>query len=445
MGKLFGTDGVRGVANSELTPELAFRLGRAAGTLLKKPEQRTAIILGKDTRISGSLLESALAAGICSSGVDVYATGVIPTPAIAFLTKSMNACAGAVISASHNPFGDNGIKFFNNTGYKLADELEEQIEALVLGDMENLPRPTGNDVGRIIYFHDAANRYVEFLKEKINASFIGLRIVVDCANGAVSEIASRVYRELGAQVITIHDRPTGININEKCGSTHIESLQEAVLKHHADLGIAHDGDGDRVIAVDEKGQEVDGDKIMVICGLHLQKKGELRNKIVVTVMSNMGLKKAFEKEGIEVFETKVGDRYVLEKMLEVKAVLGGEQSGHIIFLQHNSTGDGILTALHLLSVVKETGRPLSELAKQMTTYPQVLVNVRVKDKSAWVENLAIKQAIAVAEKALGGNGRLLVRPSGTESLLRIMAEGENKAQLEKITEQLKEIMLKELG
>lgn len=445
MGKLFGTDGVRGVANSELTPELAFRLGRAAGTLLKKPEQRTAIILGKDTRISGSLLESALAAGICSSGVDVYATGVIPTPAIAFLTKSMNACAGAVISASHNPFGDNGIKFFNNTGYKLADELEEQIEALVLGDMENLPRPTGNDVGRIIYFHDAANRYVEFLKEKINASFIGLRIVVDCANGAVSEIASRVYRELGAQVITIHDRPTGININEKCGSTHIESLQEAVLKHHADLGIAHDGDGDRVIAVDEKGQEVDGDKIMVICGLHLQKKGELRNRIVVTVMSNMGLKKAFEKEGIEVFETKVGDRYVLEKMLEVKAVLGGEQSGHIIFLQHNSTGDGILTALHLLSVVKETGRPLSELAKQMTTYPQVLVNVRVKDKSAWVENLAIKQAIAVAEKALGGNGRLLVRPSGTEPLLRIMAEGENKAQLEKITEQLKEIMLKELG
>ena len=386
-----------------------------------------------------------MAAGICSSGVDVYATGVIPTPAIAFLTKSMNACAGAVISASHNPFGDNGIKFFNNTGYKLADELEEQIEALVLGDMENLPRPTGNDVGRVIYFHDAANRYVEFLKEKINASFIGLRIVVDCANGAVSEIASRVYRELGAQVITIHDRPTGININEKCGSTHIESLQEAVLKHHADLGIAHDGDGDRVIAVDEKGQEVDGDKIMVICGLHLQKKGELRNKIVVTVMSNMGLKKAFEKEGIEVFETKVGDRYVLEKMLEVKAVLGGEQSGHIIFLQHNSTGDGILTALHLLSVVKETGRPLSELAKQMTTYPQVLVNVRVKDKSAWVENLAIKQAIAVAEKALGGNGRLLVRPSGTESLLRIMAEGENKAQLEKITEQLKEIMLKELG
>ena len=445
MGKLFGTDGVRGIANSELTPELAFRLGRAAGTLLKKPEQRTAIILGKDTRISGSLLESALSAGLCSSGVDVYAAGVIPTPAVAFLTKSMNACAGAVISASHNPFGDNGIKFFNNAGYKLADELEEQIEALVLGDMKNLSRPTGSDVGRIIYFHNAVNRYVEFLKEKINASFTGLRVVVDCANGAVSEIASRVYRELGAQVISIHDQPTGVNINEKCGSIHIESLQEAVLKHHADLGIAHDGDGDRFIAVDEKGHEVDGDKIMVICGLHLQKKGELRNKVVVTIMSNIGLKKAFEKAGIEVFETNVGDRYVLEKMLEVRAVLGGEQSGHIIFLQHTSTGDGILTALHLLSVVKETGRPLSELAEQMTSYPQVLVNVRVKDKRAWAENQAIKQAIAVAEKVLGGNGRLLVRPSGTEPLLRVMAEGENKAQLEKITEQIKEVILKELG
>jgi len=445
MGKLFGTDGVRGIANSELTPELAFRLGRAAGILLKKPEQRTAIIVGKDTRISGSLLESALSAGICSSGVDVYATGVIPTPGIAFLTKSMNACAGAVISASHNRFNDNGIKFFNKTGYKLADELEEQIEALVLSDMENLPRPTGSDVGRIIYFHDAVNRYVEFLKEKINVSFTGLRIVVDCANGAVSEIASRVYRELGAQVLTIHDHPTGININEECGSTHIESLQEAVLEYHADLGLAHDGDGDRFIAVDEKGQEVNGDKIMVICGLHLQKKGELRHKVVVTVMSNLGLKKAFEKEGIEVFETKVGDRYVLEKMLEVRAVLGGEQSGHIIFLQHNSTGDGILTALHLLSVVKETGRPLSELAEQMSTYPQVLVNVSVKDKNAWVDNPAIKQAINVAEMELGDNGRLLVRPSGTEPLLRIMAEGEDKAQLEKITEQIKAIVLQEIG
>lgn len=445
MGKLFGTDGVRGIANSELTPELAFKLGKAAGYMLKKPEQRTAMILGKDTRISGSLLEGALAAGICSSGVDVYAAGVIPTPAVAYLTKEMKACAGAVISASHNPFGDNGIKFFNEKGYKLDDALEEKIEALVLGEMDQLTCPTGSEVGRIIYFHDAVNRYVEFLKEKVEVSFTGLRIVVDCANGAVSHIAPRIYRELGAQVITINDQPTGININDKCGSTHIESLQEAVLKHHADLGIAHDGDGDRFIAVDEKGQEVDGDRILVICGLELQKKGLLQNKIVVTIMSNMGLKKAFAKEGIEVFETKVGDRYVLEKMLATRAVLGGEQSGHIIFLQHNTTGDGILTALHLLSVIKETARPLSELAAQMTKYPQILINIRVKAKGTWTENAVIKKVIAQAEEDLGEKGRLLVRPSGTEPLLRVMAEGENKAQLEKITKQIKDVILEELG
>lgn len=445
MGKLFGTDGVRGVANSELSPELAFRLGRAAGALLRKSQQRSAMVLGKDTRISGSLLEGALAAGICSSGVDVYDAGVLPTPGVAYLTREMKACAGVVISASHNSFGDNGIKFFNETGYKLADELEEKIEALVLGKMENLPRPTGCHVGRVISFHDAANRYVEFLKEKAEPSFTGLRIVVDCANGAVSEIAPRVYRELGAQVMTINNQPTGTNINENCGSTQIASLQEAVIKHQADLGIAHDGDGDRFIAVDEKGQEVDGDKIMVICGLELQKKGQLRDKIVVTVMSNLGLKKAFQKAGIEVFETKVGDRYVLEKMLEVGAVLGGEQSGHIILLEHNTTGDGILTALHLLSVLKETQKPLSELAAQMTTYPQVLVNVRVKDKSTWIDNKVIKQAITQAEKELGSNGRLLVRPSGTEPLLRVMAEGENKARLEKMTAHIKKVILKELG
>lgn len=445
MGKLFGTDGVRGLANSELTPELAYRLGRAAGALLKKPEQRTAMILGKDTRISGSLLEGALAAGICSSGVDVYAAGVIPTPAVAYLTREMKTCAGVVISASHNPFADNGIKFFNKDGYKLADELEEQIEALVLADKDELPRPTGSEVGRIIFFHDAVNRYVEFLKGKAEASFTGLRIVVDCAHGAVSEVAPRVYRELGAEVISIHDRPTGININEKCGSTHPQALQEAVLKYKADLGIAHDGDGDRFIAVDEKGREIDGDKILVICGLALQKKGQLRDKVVVTVMSNLGLKKVFQKAGVQVYETKVGDRYVLEKMLETGAILGGEQSGHIIFLQQNTTGDGILTALHLLSVVQEAKKPLSELAEQMITYPQVLLNVKVKNKNYWAENKAIKQAIAQAEKSLGQNGRLLVRPSGTESLLRVMAEGEDKAQLTQIADSIGAIIAKELG
>jgi len=315
----------------------------------------------------------------------------------------------------------------------------------VLSETDNLPRPTGSEVGRIIPFPNALNRYVQFLKEKVELSLTGLRIVVDCANGAVSEVAPRVYRELGAQVISIHDLATGTNINKDCGSTHLESLQQAVLKHQADLGIAHDGDGDRLIAVDEKGQEVDGDKILVICGLALQAQGSLQEKVVVTVMSNLGLKRAFQKAGVQVYETKVGDRYVLEKMLETGAVLGGEQSGHIIFLQQNTTGDGVLTALHLLKVVKETGQPLSELAAQMSTYPQVLLNVRVKNKNSWVKNAAIKQAIVQAEKSLGQEGRLLVRPSGTEPLLRVMAEGEDQRQLEEIAERIGKIIVQELG
>lgn len=446
MGKLFGTDGVRGLANSELTPELAYKLGRAAGTLLKKPDKRTVMILGKDTRISGDLLEGALTAGICSAGVDVYTAGVIPTPAIAYLTREMkDCCAGVVISASHNPFSDNGIKFFNEKGYKLADELENQIEEFILEEKDDLPRPIGSEVGRIISFHDAVNRYVAFLKGKANGSFTGLRIVVDCAHGAVCGVAPRVLRELGAQVISINDLPTGVNINENCGSTHIQSLREAVLKYNADLGIAHDGDGDRVIAVDEKGQEVNGDQIMVICGLDLQEKGQLQDKVVVTVMSNLGLKKAFKKAGIQIYETGVGDRYVLEKMLETGAVLGGEQSGHIIFLQHNTTGDGILTALHLIEVVKESKRTLSDLAAEMVMYPQVLLNVRVKDKKAWKENVAIKKAIALGEETLGDNGRILVRPSGTEPLIRVMAEGEDTVQLKEITSRIGEVIGQEIG
>lgn len=446
MGKLFGTDGVRGLANSELTPELAYKLGRAAGALLKKPSKRTAMILGKDTRISGDMLENALAAGICSAGVDVYAAGVIPTPAVAYLTREMkDCCAGVVISASHNPFHDNGIKFFNNQGYKLADEVENQIEEFILEGKDNLARPIGSEVGRIISFHDAVNRYAAFLKGKVNVPFTGLKIVVDCAHGAVCEIAPRVLRELGAQVISINDLPTGVNINENCGSTHIQSLREAVIQYNADLGVAHDGDGDRVIAVDEKGQEVDGDKIMVICGLDLQTKGQLQDKVVVTVMSNIGLKKAFKKAGIQIYESTVGDRYVLEKMLETGAVLGGEQSGHIIFLQHNTTGDGILTALHLISVVKESKRTLSDLAARMVTYPQVLLNIRVKDKTAWSENTAIKEAIIRGEEVLGDNGRILVRPSGTEPLVRVMAEGEEPAQLKEITSRIGEVITREIG
>lgn len=444
MGKLFGTDGVRGLANRELTPELAYKLGRVAGALLKKPEQRTTLILGKDTRISGSMLEGALAAGICSSGVDVYLAGVIPTPAVAFLIRELRVCAGAVISASHNPFADNGIKFFNEKGYKLADELEEKIEELVQSSGDDLPRPTGSELGRIFLMDDAVDRYVGFLKEKGKVSLTGLRVVVDCANGAVCEVAPRVLRELGAQVISLHDLPTGVNINEKCGSTHIQSLQEAVQKYEADVGIAHDGDGDRVIVVDEKGQEVNGDKILVICGLALQTKGQLQDKVVVTVMSNIGLKKAFAKAGVHIYETRVGDRYVLEKMLETGAILGGEQSGHIIFLQHNTTGDGILTALNLLSVLQEAGVKMSELAMQMETYPQVLINVRVKDKK-WEKSVGIRQSIAESEEILGQEGRILVRPSGTEPLIRVMAEGKDKTQLEEIAGRIGQLIAQELG
>ena len=445
MSKLFGTDGVRGLANQELTPELAFSLGRAAGTLLKNSDERTAILLGIDTRISSSMLESALAAGICSAGVDVYAAGVIPTPGVAYLTKEIKTCAGVMISASHNSFEDNGIKFFDEFGYKLPDEVEEKIETLVLRGTENLPRPIGGDVGRIIPFPNALNRYGQFLKEAVNVSLTGLRIVVDCAHGAVSEIAPRVYRELGAQVISINDLPTGVNINHNCGSTHLRALQDAVLKYEANLGIAHDGDGDRVLFVDENGKIVDGDQTLVICGLDLQAKGLLKGKIVVTVMSNLGLKKAFQEAGVQVYETQVGDRYVLEKMLQSGAILGGEQSGHIIFLRQNTTGDGLLTALQLLKIIRETRQPLSELVKQMTVYPQVLVNVKVKNKENWQENEAIATAISEGERLLGANGRLLVRPSGTEPLLRIMAEGMDKVQLEKITAKIAEVIAEELA
>lgn len=446
MGKLFGTDGVRGLANSDLTPELAYRLGRVAAALLKKqkPGLRTAIVLGKDTRISGAMLEAALAAGVCSSGVDVYLAGVIPTPAIAYLTRKLQVCSGVVISASHNPFADNGIKFFNEQGYKLPDELEEQIEELVLQKEVPLPRPTGSELGKIIPLEKAVDDYVNFLKEKLPVSLKGLKIVVDCAHGAVSEVAPRVYRELGAQVISINDLPTGTNINEKCGSTHLASLQEAVLKYGADMGIAHDGDGDRVIAVDENGKEVNGDKILVICGLALQAAGKLQEKVVVTVMSNLGLKKAFQQAGVHVYETKVGDRYVLEKMLETGTILGGEQSGHIIFTRYNTTGDGILTALTLLGVIVESGKKLSALAAQMETYPQVLLNVKVADKD-WEKHPAIRQAITAGEQELGGDGRILVRPSGTEPLIRVMAEGKDEKQLKEIAGRIGKIIEQELG
>lgn len=424
MGALFGTDGVRGVANLELTPELAFRLGRAGAEVLSREKKRPSIIIGKDTRISSDMLEAALTAGICSVGADVFHVGVLPTPGVAYLTRAMEAAAGVVISASHNPVADNGIKFFGGNGYKLDDSVEEEIESKVLAEKDDLPRASGVNVGRVYDVPGAVERYAEFLKATIKVDLQGLTIVVDGANGAAYEVAPRVLRELGARVIPINCLPNGININAHCGSTYPDVMREAVLEHRADLGIAHDGDADRVIAVDAEGNMVDGDSIMVICGLHRRRQGKLPlDTIVVTVMSNLGLHLALKQEGIKLLETKVGDRYVLEEMLRSGAVLGGEQSGHIIFLEHNTTGDGVLTALQLLAAVRESGRPLSELARQMIRLPQVLVNVRVKDKSALDTCLPVQESIERASKMMGENGRILVRPSGTEPLVRVMAEG----------------------
>lgn len=446
MTKLFGTDGVRGCANKDLTPELAFKLGRAAGVLLKQDNNKAAIVVGRDTRLSGPMLEGALTAGITSAGVDVYLAGVIPTPAIAFLVRDLKCVAGAVISASHNPAPDNGIKFFNNKGYKLDDALEERIENIIEGGLAGFPRPIGNELGRIINLKDADDRYVSYLKSALPIDIKGLKIVLDCANGASFRVAPRLFNELGAQVISINDLPDGLNINDNCGSTYPKSLQEAVVKYKADLGLAFDGDADRVIAVDEKGQIVDGDKILVICGLFMQDNNILNdNKIVVTVMSNLGLKQAFEKAGISVLETKVGDRYVLEEMLKNGAILGGEQSGHIIFLEFNTTGDGVLSGINLVKIVKEKKKTLSKLAEQMITLPQILVNVKVKSKDGWEDNDRIKGALAEKNMQLKDKGRLLVRASGTEPLIRVMAEGPDKDELERITHDLADIISKELG
>ncbi|NLT96279.1 MAG: phosphoglucosamine mutase [Clostridia bacterium] len=444
--KIFGTDGVRGQANSELTPELAYKLGRAAAYLLNPLDKKKAIVIGKDTRISGDMLESALIAGICSAGVNVLRLGVMPTPGIAYLTRKLEAMAGVVISASHNPAADNGIKFFNHEGYKLSDELEEKIEHLIFNEMDKIPYPTGANIGRVENVTNSIELYKEFLKEAIDVDLKGLKIVVDCANGAASPITPGLLRDLGAEVISIFDQPDGLNINAGCGSTHLEALQEAVLKEGAHLGIAHDGDSDRLLAVDEAGRLLDGDQIMAACALQLKRQGLLAgNKVVVTVMSNLGLKQACERYGIEVEETKVGDRYVLERMQEIGAVLGGEQSGHIIFLNHNTTGDGIITALKLLEVVRKTGKPLSELAALMERLPQVLINVRVKDKNSWKNNAAIQQVVQQAEKQLGKRGRILVRPSGTEPMIRVMAEGNDQRELEEITKGIAMVIEKELN
>ncbi len=440
MRKLFGTDGVRGIANKDLTPLLAYELGRAGAYLLTRKVKgpvKPAIVIGKDTRISGDMLEAALTAGICSVGVDVLRVGVMPTPAVAFLTRDLKAAAGVVISASHNPVEDNGIKFFASTGYKLPDEVEVEIEKLIDQGLPALPRPTGPEVGSVKDVSDAADRYVQFAKGTINCRLDGLKMVVDCANGAASFLSPRILQELGAEVVPLNHQPTGININQGCGSTHPETVAGQVVKYRADLGLAYDGDADRVIAADEQGNIVDGDHIMVICSTHLKKLGRLpNNTVVVTVMSNLGLRLGLREAKIRVLETQVGDRYVLEELLKSGAAFGGEQSGHIIFLEHSTTGDGIVTGLQLAAVVKETGQTVSGLAAQMEKLPQVLINVRVTNKTTAVEHEEVKKVVRKGEERLGQKGRILVRPSGTEPKVRVMAEGPDEEQLQDIVENI---------
>ena len=433
MGRFFGTDGIRGVANRDLTPETAFALGRAVAYVLAGDYDEPLITIGKDTRISGDMLEAALAAGICSGGVDVYLLGVVPTPAIAYLTRHLKAHAGAVISASHNPMEDNGIKFFNQFGYKLSDEVEDKIASFVLERSGEIPRPVGKQVGRIIHLDQGKNIYMSYLAKAFDGSLKGLKVVVDSANGAASDVMPPLLKKLGAKVISIADEPNGVNINEDCGSTHMENLRDNVIQHKADIGIAHDGDADRMLAVDELGRIVDGDQIMAIAAKNLKARGALKgNKLVGTVMSNLGLRKFCQAEGIEFVSTQVGDRYVLEEMIAGGAVLGGEQSGHVIYRKHNTTGDGPLSALMLLKAMQEEKKPLSELADQMIIYPQVLRNVRVQDRDGAMGDESFRKAIAQAEERLGERGRILVRPSGTEPLVRIMAEGENLEEIEAI-------------
>ena len=449
MTRLFGTDGVRGEANSVLTPEMAYRLGRAATIYFgKESEEQPLILIGRDTRLSGEMFEAALTAGICSAGGRAMLAGVIPTPAIAYLARRHKAKAGIVISASHNPFHDNGIKFFGGDGYKLPDAVEDELEAIVrqLESEDNYARPTGDRIGHIEYRTDLLNQYIEFVMGTCPERFDGMKVVLDCANGAAYEVMPRILRELGAKVKVIHALPNGVNINDSCGSTHLESLQKAVLENGADFGIAHDGDADRCLCVDEKGQIIDGDHILVICAQDMMRKGTLPyNTVVSTVMANIGFHKAIKKAGGRVEITQVGDRYVLENMLKNGYKIGGEQSGHIIFSEYSTTGDGPITALQVLASVKRSGHKASELTKLMTTYPQLLVNVRVATKEGWEENEAIKAAIEAGNQELGSDGRILVRPSGTEPLIRVMAEGPEQEQLEEICHRIADVVKKEQG
>ncbi len=427
MGKLFGTDGIRGIANEyPITCEMAMDIGRAVAHLFSVGTDRSKIVIGKDTRISGDMIESALVSGICSMGVDAVIADVLPTPGIAYMTSSTDANAGIVISASHNPFYDNGIKIFNKKGFKLSDAKEEEIEHIILNEKSALMCKTVRDTGRAFKNEDAVKNYIHFLKLALPDGFSlkGMKIAIDCANGATYQVAPKLFKDLGADVESICIKPDGKNINENCGSQHPEALIEIVLKNEANIGLAFDGDGDRLIAVDEIGNVTTGDQILAVCANMLKQKGKLANNIVIsTIMSNMGLKAALNDLDIEHAMTNVGDRYVMERMISSGSVLGGEDSGHTIFLNHQTTGDGILTALKLIESMKFESKPLSELKKVMTVFPQSLMNVEVKSKPEINTLSAVKEAIGSVEKRLGEKGRVLVRYSGTQPVCRVMVEG----------------------
>ena len=436
MSRLFGTDGVRGEANTDLKPELAYRLGRAAALHFGKfSEDKPKILIGRDTRISGEMLESAIVTGICSAGGHAISVGIIPTPGIAYLVKKIHAVAGIVISASHNPFYDNGIKFFGANGYKLPDSVEDEISDIIsqIEQNDNFPRPVGAKIGEIDVRNDLIQNYQKFVESTTSERFDDLKIVLDCANGAAYDIMPKILKNLGANLILMGNSPNGININEDCGSTHIENLRLEVLRNRADIGIAHDGDADRCLCIDEKGNLIDGDHILIMCAKLMMEVNALKkNTVVTTVMANIGFRQAIENLGGKFEITTVGDRYVLEKMLAENYNLGGEQSGHIIFTDYSTTGDGLITALQILTAMKKSGKKASELNEMMTTYPQVLINVKVRDKKLVEVNENVKRAIFEGEEELGENGRILVRASGTEPLIRVMAEGPNKIQLDRI-------------
>ncbi|EGO5854342.1 phosphoglucosamine mutase [Enterococcus faecalis] len=449
MGKYFGTDGVRGIANKELTPELAFKLGRYGGYVLSQHEdssRKPRVLVGRDTRISGEMLEQALIAGLLSVGIEVFQLGVISTPGVAYLTRLQKASAGVMISASHNPAEDNGIKFFGADGFKLVDDQEAEIEALLDAEEDTLPRPSAEGLGSLDEFPEGLLKYSQFLVQSIPGDLADMTVCLDAANGATATAVNRVFADLETDFYTMGTSPNGLNINDGVGSTHPEALEEMVVEKGADAGLAFDGDGDRIIAVDELGRIIDGDKIMYICAKYLAEKKRLKkDTIVTTVMSNLGFHKAVEEIGLKDVVTQVGDRYVVEEMRKNDYNFGGEQSGHMIFLDYNTTGDGMLSGIQLLNVMKQTGKKLSELADEVTIYPQKLVNIRVTDKNGAMEVPAIKAVVEQAEAEMNGEGRILVRPSGTEPLLRVMAEAPTQEKVDYYVDKIAEVVRAEIG